>query len=95
METVSETSEKPRADQLRDLRRLANACGETFAYPTTSAEAEAELERLRGRAKSSFAERAVDRRAVGRAMAERGGAARVRDSEIVGYGSSAHWVVGQ
>jgi hypothetical protein len=95
MNTVNESSEKPRSDQLRELRRLADARGETFAYPGTSAEADAELERLRGRAESSFAERAIERRAVGRDMAARGGAARVRDSEIVGYGSSAHWAVGQ
>jgi hypothetical protein len=95
MKTVNEPSEKPRSDQLRELRRLADAGGVTFAWPTTSAEADAELERLRGQAKSSFAERAIDRHAVSRAMAERGGAAKVRDSEIVGYGSSAHWAVGQ
>ena len=28
-------------------------------------------------------------------MADRGDAASVRDSEIVGYGSSAHWKVGE
>jgi hypothetical protein len=95
MQTVNESSEKPRPEQLRELRRVADARGETFAYPGTSAEADAELERLRGRAESSFAERAIERRAVGRDMAARGGAARVRDTEIVGYGSSAHWAVGQ
>lgn len=95
METTNEPSEKPRSDQLRELRRLAEARGETFAYPATSAEAEAELERLRGRTRSSFAEGAIDRRAVSRGMAARGGAARVRDAEIEGYGSSAHWAVGR
>lgn len=95
MQTVHESSEEPRAEQMRELRRLAAARGESFAWPQTCAEAEAELERLRGREASSFAERAIERRAVGREMAARGGAARVRDSEIVGYGSSAHWAVGQ
>jgi hypothetical protein len=95
MQTVNDPSEKPRPEQLRELRRVADSRGETFAWPQTSAEADAELERLGGRVESSFAERAIERRAVGRDMAARGGAARVRDSEIVGYGSSAHWAVGQ
>ncbi|MGD9737314.1 MAG: hypothetical protein AB7V58_17155 [Solirubrobacterales bacterium] len=95
MQTVNESPEKPRPEQMRELRQLAVSRGESFAYPATSAEAEAELQRLRGREESSFAEQAIDRRAVGRGMADRGGEARVRDSEIVGYGSSAHWAVGQ
>jgi hypothetical protein len=95
MQTVNEPSEKPRPEQLRELRRVADGRGETFAWPRTSAEADAELERLAGRPQSGFAERAIERRAVGRDMAARGGAARVRDTEIVGYGSSAHWAAGQ
>lgn len=95
MQTVNEPSEKPRPEQLRELRRVADSRGETFTWPQTSAEADAELERLGGRVESSFAERAIERRAVSSAMAARGGEARVRDSEIVGYGSSAHWAVGQ
>ncbi len=80
---------------MRELRQLASARGVSFAWPQTSAEADAELERLRGHEPSSFAERAIERRAIGREMAARGGATKVRDSEIVGYGSSAHWAVGQ
>jgi hypothetical protein len=95
MQTVDEPSEKPRPEQLRELRREADARGVSFAWPQTSAEADAELGHLRGQAKSSFAERAIDRRAVGRDMEDRGGAARVRDSEIEGYGSSARWKVGR
>lgn len=95
MQIVNEPSEKPRPEQLRELRRVADSRGETFAWPQTSAEADAELERLGGRAESSFAERAIERRAIGRDMAARGGAARIRDTEIIGYGSSAHWAVGQ
>jgi hypothetical protein len=91
MQTVNKASEKPRPQQLRELRRLADSRGESFAWPQTKAEADAELERLSGRAQSSFAERAIERRAVGRDMAARGGATSVRDSEIVGYGSNAHW----
>lgn len=95
MQTVNESPEPPRSDQLRALRREADARRMTFAWPQTSAAADAELARLRGEEESSFAERASEQRAVGRDMAERGGEARVRDEEIVGYGSSAHWAVGQ
>ncbi len=93
MQTVNEPSEKPHPEQLRELRRAANARGETFAWPQSSAEAEGELERLRSRAKSSFAEQAVERRQVSQDMASRGGAAAVQDSEVVGYGASARWAV--
>jgi len=94
MQTANESSEKPRSEQLRELRREADARGVSFAWPQTRAEADAELERLRGCEQSSFAERAIERRAVGRDMAERGGETRVRDSEIEGYGSSARWKAG-
>jgi hypothetical protein len=95
MQTANESSEKPRSDQLHELRSLADARGVTFAWPQTSADADAELRHLRAQQASSFAERAIERRAVAHAMAARGGAAKVRDTEIVGYGSSAHWAVGQ
>lgn len=95
MQTADDSSEKPRSDQLRDLRRESDSRGVTFAWPRTSTEADAELARLRGQEEGSFAERAIDRREIDRAMAGRGGDARVRESEIEGYGSSARWKVGR
>ena len=65
--------------------------GESFAYPQTAVEASAEIDRLKGRRRSSAAERRMERQEVSRAMAGRGDAAAVRDGEIVGYGSSARW----
>lgn len=95
MQTISEPIEKPEREQLAELRALANQRGETFAWPQTKEQAAAEIQRLGGRPSSSWADRAVERRAVSRAMADRGGATSVKEDEVVGYGSSAHWAVGQ
>jgi hypothetical protein len=85
-------AQKPTSKQLRYLRALAERCGESFAYPTTAAEASAEIDRMKGRSRSSRADRRRDVAGVRDAMAERGGdAAAVRSAEISGYGSSATW----
>jgi hypothetical protein len=78
---------------MRYLRSLAAQRGETFAYPRSAAEAAAEIERLKRRRRGSRAERHVERRQVSRDLAFSGDAASVRESEIVGYGSSARWKV--
>lgn len=92
--TTADTSQSPSAKQLRYLKSLAAQRGESFTYPATSAEASAEIDRLLARRRGSYVERRIEREQVSRDMAARGGAAAVRDSEIVGYGSSAHWAVG-
>ena len=79
------------ARQLRYLRSLARQRGETFAYPQTSAEASAEIERLKGRRRGSLVERRVEKLAVGNQISELGDAAAVREDEVVGYGSRARW----
>ncbi len=91
---MSTTVTPPTAKQMRFLRSLAMQRGESFAYPCSATEASAEIGRLLRRKRSSYVEREIEREQVSRDMAERGGAAAVRDSEIVGYGSSAHWRVG-
>jgi hypothetical protein len=88
---MSVTARAPSAKQMRYLRSLAAQRGESFAFPRTAAEASGEIERLKGRRRSSAAERRVERLEVSREMAARGDAASVRDSEIAGYGSSARW----
>ncbi len=88
-------SGRPPSDkQLRYLKNLAAQRGESFTYPHTVAEASAEIERLLGRKRGSYVERRIEREQVSRDMAERGGDAAVRDTEIEGYGSSARWVGG-
>ncbi|MGA8745441.1 MAG: hypothetical protein WB507_06230 [Solirubrobacterales bacterium] len=84
----------PTSKQLRFLRTLALQRGESFAYPTTVSQASAEIERLKNRRRGSYTERRIEREQISREMAARGGAAAIRESEIVGYGSSAHWKAG-
>ena len=83
------TDERPTAKQQRYLRSLAQKTGTSFTPPTTKAEASREIERLKRLSASPRHERAEDRKAV--AKAPRGGEARVRPSEVSGYGSNAHW----
>ena len=83
---------KPTRRQLNYLRALANRTGQTFTYPTTSAQASAEIKRLKAAAPSSRVERALERKEIADAVA-RGpeDAARVRAGEVTGYGSNARW----
>lgn len=85
-------TKKPTSKQLRYLRNLAMRSGESFVYPHTTAEASAEIGRLRGRKRSAAGERRREVAEVRRAMAERSGdGAATRPDEIVGFGSSATW----
>lgn len=82
----------PTAKQLRYMRGLALRCGETFAYPSTAAQASAEIERLKGRKRTGAAERRNEARRLSWKFAERqGDAAAVRSIELRGYGSNASW----
>jgi hypothetical protein len=84
-------SEPPTKPQLKELRRLANRTGQSFAYPATRAEASKELQRLATAEKSTAAERALDRQEIVRDDHPLLSAARIYDDEIKGYGSSARW----
>jgi hypothetical protein len=88
---MTEKTNPPTAKQLRYLRNLAETRGESFAYPQSAAQASAEIDRLKARRRNTSAERRFERLAVSREITEIGDAAKVRDSEIGGYGSSAHW----
>ena len=77
---------------MRYLRDLAVQRGESFAYPSTFAEADREIKRLRGKKRTSSADRRREVNTVRREMSERrGDAASVRADEVVGYGSNATW----
>jgi hypothetical protein len=83
---------KPTTKQLRYLRELANSRGQTFRYPTTRAEASAEIRRLLAHRPDSRLERAIERREGERAVGrERFDAAAVRPEEIQGYGGNCRW----
>lgn len=90
--TNSHTHQNPPTQkQLSYLRSLAVSRGETFVVPRSKAEASQEIERLRGRRRSSHADRAAERFA-GRQIADRWApATAVRPEEIEGYGSTARW----
>ncbi len=81
--------DRPTPRQQRYLRSLAQSTATSFTPPATRGEASSEIERLQGLGRSTAAERRVDRHAV--QGTERGGAARVRDEEVTGYGSTAAW----
>jgi hypothetical protein len=90
--TNSAQSPKPTAKQLRYLRHLASSRGQTFTTPSTRAEASAEIERLRDSSPQSRTERRAETFSQGHGIADRWApATAVRDDEIEGYGSTAHW----
>jgi hypothetical protein len=87
---------KPTTKQLRYLRELANGRGQTFRYPTTRAEASAEIRRLLACRPDSRLERAIERREGQRTVRrEQFDATAVRPEEIEGYGGHARWAGGE
>ncbi|MDQ3739638.1 MAG: hypothetical protein M3320_09635 [Actinomycetota bacterium] len=83
---------KPTSRQLNYLRSLAQCTGQTFAWPHTIEDASSEIERLQGVKKTPVADRRRERREVRDDMAGgRGDSARVRETEVEGYGSTARW----
>ncbi len=85
-------NDRPTAKQQSYLRSLAQSTGTSFTPPKTKSEASAEIKRLKALCSSPAHERNADRQAVQRAA--RGGASRVRDHELDGYGSTATWAPG-
>jgi hypothetical protein len=84
---------EPTRPQLNYLRVLANRTGQTFTYPTTFDEASAEIKRLKGVRPGSRVEVRIERKEIAdQIAADPEDAARVRDSEIAGHGSSATWI---
>jgi hypothetical protein len=85
-------SRKATTRQIRYLKELAMRTGGSFSYPSSSAEARSEIDRMKARERSGTAERRWELLQVSRDMAEhRGDSASVQASEIDGYGSSATW----
>jgi hypothetical protein len=84
---------KPTSRQLAYLKSLADRTGQTFTYPQTSRQASAEINRLKQTKPSSRTERYVERKLIADQIATGPiDAARVRDDEIHGRGSSATWM---
>jgi hypothetical protein len=86
------TNGKPTSRQLSYLKSLANRTGQTFSYPHTSRQASQEINRLKHAQPSSRTERYVERKLIADQIATGPlDAARVRDDEISGRGSTATW----
>ena len=82
----------PTPKQQALLRRLAIERGMTFTPPRTRAQASGEIERLLKHHPDRRSDVRREIRTVQDDLASaRGDAARVRESEIAGYGSSATW----
>jgi hypothetical protein len=84
-------SDSPTRKQLTYLRSLAEQTGTTFSPPSTRLQARREIDRLKALTRSSRDERRADRDAISRGLAEQQPASTVRDDEVTGYGSQAHW----
>jgi hypothetical protein len=88
---------KPTNKQLATLRRLANQTGTSFASPRTRWDASREISRLIKLANGTDHRLEHDtmrreRRAITVDLAERPhDATAIRDDEVTGWGSSAHW----
>ena len=86
----------PTPRQQRYLRQLAVQRGVSFTPPRTRAEASCLIDELKRREPEPAADRRRELRAVQKDMADgRGDAARVREDELTGYGSSASWKRGR
>jgi len=86
------TPHKPSAKQLTYLKTLADRTGQTFSYPKTSHDASREIERLKHTRPSSRSERHVEHKLIAdQIQAGPIDAARVREHESSGHGSSATW----
>jgi hypothetical protein len=91
--TPMPNTRKPTRRQLAYLRSLAQRTGQTFAYPRTMAQASVEISRLKRTRPSSRTERYIERKLIADQIATGpSDAARVREDEIHGRGSSATWV---
>jgi len=83
---------KPTPKQLAYLKRLAEQTATTFAYPATSAQASAEIKRLKAQPRSGAGDRRRERQAVSRDLQTRpDDATAIRARDVRGYGSSARW----
>jgi hypothetical protein len=92
-EATMPATRKPTTRQLAYLKALAERTGQTFAYPTTMADASAGINRLKQAQPSNRTERYVERKLIADQIATGPlDAARVREDEISGRGSSATWM---
>jgi hypothetical protein len=83
---------KPTTRQLSYVRSLATRTGQTFTYPKTRQQASTEINRLKHTRPSSRTEVRIERKLIADQIAASPvDAARVRENEVSGHGSTATW----
>ena len=89
--------DQPTAKQLRALRGLAHAAGETFTYPATKADASREIQRISGALIADPGPRFIPWQDDVQHARDLGveDAVQIREDEITGYGADAHWTRNQ
>ncbi|MHB8659786.1 MAG: hypothetical protein ACYC91_17925 [Solirubrobacteraceae bacterium] len=88
---ASMTHKPPSSKQLKFLKALADRTGQTFEWPTSSAAASREIQRLKNTRPSTGLERAIERSGDTKAIEAAQDATEIHGFEIVGYGSSCSW----
>jgi hypothetical protein len=93
---LQRAAKPPTRRQLAYLKVLADRAGQTFTYPITREEASLQINRLKRAEPSTRTERRVERKQIADAIATGPhDSTRVRDDELVGYGSTATWAHNQ
>jgi len=85
------THKPPSSKQLNFLKVLADRTGQTFEWPTSSAAASREIQRLKNTRASTALERAIERSGDMNAIETAQDATEIHGFEIVGYGSNCRW----
>jgi hypothetical protein len=81
----------PTRRQLNYLKALAERTGQTFKWPSSSAAASLEIQRLKNTRASTELERAIERFGDTQAIEAAQDATVIHGFEIVGYGSNCRW----
>ena len=82
---------QPSPRQLRFLKSLAERTGQSFTYPKTSAQASAEIDRLKHTPPESHSDRRYERKLIADQVATGLNNTAVQSDETTGYGSDAAW----
>ncbi len=82
---------KPTPRQIDYLKNLALSTGQSFTYPQSFDEADAQIKRLKAQKRTPYTDRRRETLQIRRDLAEPRDAAAVLRSEVSGYGSDAAW----
>jgi hypothetical protein len=88
---ASMSHKPPSARQLNYLKALAERTGQTFQWPSSSAAASREIQRLKMTRPSTELEREIERFGDTQAIEAEQDAVAVHGFEVVGYGSTSTW----